>query len=302
VGSQCPPGPGASVSATDTRPPDIEITQPTNGGYACCKVKLGAHALDNLGVTSIQFKVDGSPVGSLVTQDPYSTVWDATGVPLGQHTVTAVATDAAGNQGTSPGVIVNLSQMDVQAENGGGSNVRGKPDSGDTITYTFGRPVNPNTVVLGWSGVKPSSCAAPAPPGCVTVAIEANNRFDVNDTDAITVWKDPQRTGVDPLNPKLTALGSVDLAVDTYVGATTSFLRSPMELVNGGTAVRITLGEGATNASVHNELGSMKWYASSEVRDTTNAPFCVACKVFESIVPWVDPIGGGTIVDDDREF
>ncbi len=68
-------------------------------------------------------------------------------MPQGQHVVTAVARDAAGNTQTSPGLTINLSQMDVQVENGPG-NVAGKADSGDTVTFSSA-PINPNTVMLG---------------------------------------------------------------------------------------------------------------------------------------------------------
>lgn len=298
--SQCPPGPGAPASATDQKAPDAQVTQPTGTSYVCCSVKLVARALDNFGVVGVQFNVDGSPVGPEITQDPYTTVWDTTGVPAGQHVITATARDGAGNLGTSPGVIVNLGGMDVQAVNGPGT--PRKADSGDTITYSFGRPVNPSTVQFGWSGATPSSCAAPAPPGCVTVGLIADNRYDLDGTDSMVLYKDPQRTATDSLNQKLTSMGSLNLGLDNYVGATTSFLRSPMELVNGGTAVKVTLGEGTTNVSAYNNVGTINWSATSEVRDLSNAPFCVACHVFESIVPWVDPISGNTINDEDREF
>ena len=70
--------------------------------------------------------------------------------------ITAVAEDAAGNTRASPGVTVNLSAMDVQIDNGPG-NVAGKPDSGDTITFSYGRPISPGTVALGWNGAEPMS-------------------------------------------------------------------------------------------------------------------------------------------------
>ena len=75
-----------------------------------------------------------------------------------------------------------------------------------------------------------------------------------------------------------------------------------MELVNGGTAVRITLGSGVTNTSGHLETGTMQWTVPSEVHDTSNAPFCIGCTVWESVIPWVDPISGDIIDDEDREF
>jgi hypothetical protein len=191
--------------------------------------------------------------------------------------------------------------MDVQTQNGPDS-VLGKPDSGDTVTYSFGRPVNPGTIRLGWDGTKPVSCAAPAPPGCVTLAVVANVKFDQNSNDNIQIFRDPQRTATDPLNQKLTSLGTVDLAADVYVGATGSFLRSPMELVNEGTAVQITIGNGSVATSPHADPGTLKWSASSEARDLFGSPFCVNCTVFESIVPWVDPLSQNTIDDEDSEF
>ncbi len=301
VGTQCPPGPGAPPATTDTKPPSVQVTQPAATGYACCRVKLLARALDNLGVDGVQFEVDGNPVGPEISEDPFTTIWDATGVATGQHVVTATARDAAGNTQTSPGVTINLSQMDVQVDNGPG-NVAGKADSGDTVTFSFGRPVNPNTVMLGWNGAAPASCTAPAPPGCVTLGILADDKYDADGTDSLAIYRNPQLAATDPLNQKLTSLGTVDLAADTYVAATASFLRSPMELVNGGTAVRVTLGSASVGAGPFSEVGTMKWSVKSEVRDTTNNPFCINCTVFESIFPWVDPIGGGTVDDEDREF
>jgi hypothetical protein len=276
------------------------MTQPTQSGYVSGVVKLRAQALDNFGVTSVQFKVDGSPVGPPTTVDPFTTLWDTTGVPPGQHQISAVATDLAGNQAESAPVTVNLSSMDVQVQNGTGT--LNKPDSGDTITFSFGRPINPNTVQIGWDGTKPVSCAAPAPPGCVTVGVIADDKFDPNGHDMIKIFRDPSRTATDPLNQQLTSLGTVDSGSDLYVGATGSFLQSPMELVNNNTAVKITLANGSVGTSPHPVPATMFWFASSAVRDIFNAPFCINCTVFESVFPWVDPITGDTINDEDSEF
>ena len=299
MGTQCPPGPGASALATDTTPPDVHVTQPAATGYVCCRAKLAAEALDNLGVASLQFTVDGAPVGPELTQEPFSTIWDTTGVTPGQHQLRAVARDAANNTRTSAAVPINVSGMDVQVVNGPG--VARKVDTGDTVTFSFGRPIDPGTVVLGWDGTRPADCSFPIP-GCVTVGIIADDRFESHASDTLEIYRDSQRTVTDPLNQHLTALGSVALAADTYVGATASFLRSPMELVNGDTAIRVTLADGATGAGPFNELGTMRWKASSEVRDTDDAPFCINCTVFESIIPWIHHVSGDTIDDEDREF
>jgi hypothetical protein len=60
-------------------------------------------------VSGVQFKLDGSSVGSEDTSSPYSISWDSFTVPNGTHTVTATARDAAGNSTTSSSVTVTVS-------------------------------------------------------------------------------------------------------------------------------------------------------------------------------------------------
>src|SRR6185369_8417653 len=69
---------------------------------------LAATASDNRGVAGVQFKVDGANVGAEDTTTPYAMAWDTTGFATGNHVVTAVARDAAGNSTTSSPVTVNL--------------------------------------------------------------------------------------------------------------------------------------------------------------------------------------------------
>ena len=71
-------------------------------------IALGATASDNVGVTSVQFKVDGQAVGAPVTTPPFQASWDTRTASAGSHTVTAEASDAAGNIGTSAGVAVTV--------------------------------------------------------------------------------------------------------------------------------------------------------------------------------------------------
>jgi hypothetical protein len=99
-GSQAPPAP-------DTTAPQVRVTDPpatTVSGV----VMLGATASDNVGVTRVQFKVDGQPVGAPVTAPPFQTSWDSRTASAGSHTITAEASDAAGNTTTSEGVNVTV--------------------------------------------------------------------------------------------------------------------------------------------------------------------------------------------------
>jgi hypothetical protein len=93
----------------DTTPPTVSITSPANGATVSGTINVTASASDNVGVTSVQFQLDGANAGAPDTSAPYSIPWDTTGVSNGAHTITAVARDAAGNTRTSATVNVTVS-------------------------------------------------------------------------------------------------------------------------------------------------------------------------------------------------
>jgi hypothetical protein len=92
----------------DTTPPTVSLTTPSSGATVSGNVTISANASDNIEVSSVQFKVDGSDVGIADTTSPYSTVWDASIINNGAHTLTAVARDPAGNITTSGPVSVTV--------------------------------------------------------------------------------------------------------------------------------------------------------------------------------------------------
>ena len=90
----------------DHRPPSVAITSPAAGSAVSGSVTIAAAASDNVGVTGVQFRVDGANLGAADTTAPFSTVWNTFGFASGNHTLTAVASDAAGNATTSAPVAV----------------------------------------------------------------------------------------------------------------------------------------------------------------------------------------------------
>jgi hypothetical protein len=90
----------------DTTPPTVSMTAPTDGATVTGPVTLSANASDNVAVASVQFQVDGSAVGAPITQAPYTMSWDSTTVANGSHSISAVATDTAGNFTTATPVTV----------------------------------------------------------------------------------------------------------------------------------------------------------------------------------------------------
>jgi len=98
--------------STDLTPPAISVTSPSSGATLSGTVTLSASASDNVGVTRVQFYVNGTAIGSQLTAAPYSVSWTTTGVSNGSgYVIAAVAWDAAGNQTTSTGVSATVSNV-----------------------------------------------------------------------------------------------------------------------------------------------------------------------------------------------
>jgi Concanavalin A-like lectin/glucanases superfamily/Bacterial Ig domain len=81
------------------------VTSPAAGATVSGTVDLNANASDNVGVTAVQLRVDGATIAD-DTSAPYSIPWDSRGVANGNHSITAVARDAAGNTRTSDPVSI----------------------------------------------------------------------------------------------------------------------------------------------------------------------------------------------------
>src|SRR5260370_6053470 len=58
-------------------------------------------------VSQVQFFVDGTPTGT-ASQAPWQVTWNSASVGNGNHTITARATDGAGNSATSAGLTVTV--------------------------------------------------------------------------------------------------------------------------------------------------------------------------------------------------
>jgi hypothetical protein len=95
---------------SDTQPPATAITSPVAGATVSGSVAVAASASDNVGVTLVEFYLDGVLKSSDATS-PYQWTWDTTTSPNGAHTLSSKAYDAAGNAGTSAGVGVTVSNV-----------------------------------------------------------------------------------------------------------------------------------------------------------------------------------------------
>jgi hypothetical protein len=99
--------PGAAPPP-DKTPPTISITNPASGQVVSGKIPVAASASDNAAVASVQFYLDGTPLGGPVTTPPYAITWDTTLAAAGARVLTARATDTSGNVGTAAAVNVTV--------------------------------------------------------------------------------------------------------------------------------------------------------------------------------------------------
>src|SRR6202140_1618656 len=95
-------------SGPDTTPPSVSISSPTANQTVTGTIPVTATASDNVAVASVQFKLDGANLGSLVTSAPYQISWNTTSATNASHSLTAVATDTSNNSTTSTAVAVTV--------------------------------------------------------------------------------------------------------------------------------------------------------------------------------------------------
>ena len=94
------------VTVLDTTPPTVSLAS-LPSSVSGTQI-LTANASDTQsGIASVQFLLDGQPLAT-VTAAPYTFSWNTTSVSNIQHTLTAIATDGAGNTATSAPVPVTV--------------------------------------------------------------------------------------------------------------------------------------------------------------------------------------------------
>ena len=92
------------ASSGDTTPPTVSASESGSAGA----ITLSASASDNVGVTKVEFYVDGA-LKATDTATPYTASLDSTTLSNGTHSLVAKAYDAAGNVGTSSAVSFSVS-------------------------------------------------------------------------------------------------------------------------------------------------------------------------------------------------
>jgi len=90
----------------DTTAPNVALSAPTDRANVGGSVVIEATASDNTAVAGVQFLLDDEILGSELTTASYAMIWDTTTATDGQHFLSSLARDAAGNIAISASVSV----------------------------------------------------------------------------------------------------------------------------------------------------------------------------------------------------
>ena len=147
----------------DTTPPTLGISYPYNNSTVSGSVGVSVIASDNVGVTRVQYYVDGALIATS-NAAPWGITWNTAQFSPGSHGLLAIAYDAAGNSG------------------GGAITVTVLSGSTDTVPPTIGisSPRNGATV----SGVVTVTTVASDNVGVVKVELYVDNALVATTTSA----------------------------------------------------------------------------------------------------------------------
>ncbi|HEX6087195.1 MAG TPA: Ig-like domain-containing protein [Thermoanaerobaculia bacterium] len=250
-----------SVAAGDTTPPAVSVTAPANNATVSATVSVTASASDNVGVTKVEFFLDGA-LQSTDTSSPYAWSWNTTTSLNGAHALTAKAYDAANNVTTSSAV---------------------------NVTVSNGTPAS----IGGWSLVQANATLTYAIPAGTTVPSKGYVIIARNATKAQfqTFWGVTLGANVIYINaadtmPQINGSETYDLrnASNVRVDGLTIAMASA-----GGESIKRTNGCGAANSST-----SWSRTASSTANPGTGAP--APCNKGAYISEFSDALGTGNYI------
>jgi chitinase len=169
----------------------------------------------------------------------------------GTDAFTVKVTDTAGTAtATSYSVTVDNTApraSDVQTTNVTGGTA-GKPEAGDSMTLTYSKATDPNTVLSGWSGASQAVVVA-----IVDGGTSGDDTLEVLNASTLAVLP----------------FGTIDLGRKDYVSKTTAFgdTGTASTMVQNAATITVTLGTPSSTAGTAAGTGTVTWAPSSTVTD-----------------------------------
>ncbi|PNI10497.1 signal peptidase I [Arthrobacter sp. AFG7.2] len=252
----------AASRTVDNTVASVSVEDP--GAYLTGTVALKAAANSTAGIAKVEIQTAPAGAATWTTRctlaaAPFSCTWDTTAAADGLYDFRAVLTDAAGRVTVSATVSSRrvdnspLRGVDIQADNRSG--VAGKLDAGDVLAFTYSQPIDPASVVPGWTGA-----ALP-----VTVRLRDGNLLGLgNSGDTVDVLRNGSAVNLGAVN---TRGNFVKNRSATSINATMSAATVTIAGVPR-TVVTVTLGSaasGANNLRIFGTAATMVWSPTAAV-------------------------------------
>jgi hypothetical protein len=167
----------------------------------------------------------------------------------GTYSYSLTSKDGLGNSRVQSGFSVTVDNTvptagDVQATNKTGNTV-GRAEIGDSVVYTFSEPIDPGSILAGWTGTSTSVVA----------------RITNVTNDPLTVYN--------AANTVQLSLGSVSMGRNDYASASATFgaTGTASTMVQSGNAITVTLGTASSGPTTAGSTGTMIWSPSASAYD-----------------------------------
>ena len=126
----------------------VRVTSPAAGSILSATVSLYATVATSQTIAGVAFYVDSTQVGTSVASTPYMISWDTTTVSLGQHVLTASATDTQGN--TVFSVPITITVDNSHPANVIGQDVTVSADGQNEITTPLFSTAGPGELLVAF--------------------------------------------------------------------------------------------------------------------------------------------------------
>jgi hypothetical protein len=223
---------------TDTGNPASGIASATSNNSA-----LTALATSTT-LTSGSFSAGGLSYSQRSASQTATTVLAA-----GTYNYTVTSADVAGNSGTQTYSVTvdNTVPTGSAIATANGGSIAGRPEQNDTITYTFSEPIDPNSIIAGWTG------------SATSVVVRVNNGGVSNDTALI----------FNSTNLTQLPLGSVNLGRTDYTTANITFgaTGTASSMSMSGNSITVVLGTQSAAGTTAASTGTMVWTPSATATD-----------------------------------
>ena len=201
------------------------------------------------GQTSVAVTAGSFSVGGVAYGFRTASITANASLAAGTHTYSITSTDVLANAQTQTGftVIVDNTRptgADIQTANGG--SIVGRPELGDSVTYTFSEPIDPQSVLAGWTGASTN----------VVARVIQNTGGD-------------QLTIRNAANSAALPFGTANLIGTGYVTANRDFgaTGTPSTMVQSGNSITVTFGTASGATTTQATAGVVSWPPTTTLTD-----------------------------------